>query len=246
MSGGTLHEMPRWRDVLLEQIRITGLSLRPVGLIIAVVLGVGTFQIGAEILGGGPGFDSRERFPTALIAFLYPFAVWRGDRPFSPAFFWTVPVDRRRLALAKVLAGGVWLMAAVAFFAAWLVTLASIGDASPAQQVARIPFHATIVTYLIGSAIVLGLRYSVRWLLGAFGVLFMMGRLSDLLSHPDDREWRRVPGADGFFSAVQDAWAVWYTLPELTRSAIGFLLFLSLGLALLWAAVSRHRETRRH
>ena len=39
-----------------------------------------------------------------LIGALLPIAVWARDARFGPSFLWTVPVDRRRHALIKVLA----------------------------------------------------------------------------------------------------------------------------------------------
>lgn len=245
MIESTLHPLPRFRDVVWEQVRALGLGLRREALVLAVVLGIATVIIGGEIVAGGPGSDSDETFPTALISFLYPFAVWRSEKRFGPAFLWTLPVDRRRMALAKVLAGGVWLMAAMALFVAWVLTLTLIAGGSPAHQLMRLPFIATIAMYLVGSALVLGLRHPLRWLFGAAGVLLLMGRLSDRLSQPDDAEWRYVPGANDFFSAVQQAAAIFQTLPDLAQWAITTMLWLTTGAALLWAAVSRHGEHRR-
>jgi hypothetical protein len=245
MIDVTLHRTPRWRDVVLEQIRIVGMSLRSAALVVAAVLGVGTFMIGIDILRGGPGFDSYETFPTALISFLFPFAVWRSDKRFGPAFLWTLPVDRRRLALAKAFAGWVWLMAALAVFVCWLLALGLLTHASPAHTVMRIPFITTAAMYLFGSALVLGVRHPLRWLLGAAGVLLLMGTLGDVISQPDDGEWRYVPGAEAFFSAVRDARAGWETLPDPAQWALSTFLWFGAGLALLWAAASRHRERRR-
>lgn len=242
----TLHPAPRWRDVVLEQIRIVGLSLGPAALIVAVVLGIGTVVIAGDILGGGPGFDSDETFPTALIAFLYPFAVWRSEKRFGPALLWTFPVDRRRLALAKVFAGLVWFMAALALFVLWLLALGLLAGASPEHTVARIPFVATIASYLFGSALVLGLRHPLRWLLVAAGVLFLMGILGDVISRPDDSEWRYVPGAGAFFSVTSRVRAAWLSLSEPAQWAIGTFLWIAAGFAALWAAASRHRERHRH
>lgn len=245
MSDVTLHPTPRWRDVVLEQVHIVGMSLRPVALVVTVVLAVGTLMIVSELVRGGPGFDSNDMFPIPLICFLFPFAVWRSEKRFGPDFLWTLPVDRRRLALARVFAGWVWLMAAVAVFVSWLLVLALFAGSEPGVQAARIPFIPAIAAYLFGSALVLGLRHPLRWLFGTAGVIFLMGMLSDLFHQPDDGEWRNVPGATGFFSAVQDAAAVWRTLPELAQWAISTFLWLGAGLAALWIAVSRHRETRR-
>lgn len=240
----TLHPKPRWRDVVLEQIRIVGLSLRPVGLVLAVVLGIGTYAIGIEILGGGPGFDSDEMLPTALISFFFPFAVWRGERRFGPAFLWTLPVDRRRLALARVFAGLVWLMAAVAAFVSWLLVLALIARATPEYQVARIPYVETIAAYLFGSALLVGLRHPLRWLLGAAGVLFLTGNLSQMLEQFYGVQ--SVMGSRRLYYAATGAGDVWLGLPDLAQWAIATFLLLGAGLAALWAAASRHRERRRN
>ena len=242
---GTLHPGPRWRNVVLEQIRIVGLSLGPAALILAVVLASGTVMIVGEIIGGSPGFDSDETFPTAPIAFLYPFAVWRNEKRFGPAFLWTFPVDRRRLALAKVFAGLVWLMAGVAFFTTWLLALGLLDDASSALTVARVPFVATFAMYLFGSALVLGLRYPLRWLLGGAGVFVLMGTLGDLLSQPNDGEWAYVPGAHAFFSVADRFGDAWLSLPESAQSVIATLFMLGAGFAALWIAASRHRDRRR-
>lgn len=241
----TLHPGPRWRDVVLEQIRIVGHSLGPAALVVAMVLGSGTVMIVGEIVGGGPGFDSNETFPTALIAFLYPFAVWRSEKRFGPAFLWTFPVDRRRLALAKVFAGFVWLMAAVAFFVAWLLALGLFAGAPLAHTVARIPFVATFAMYLFGSALVLGLRHPLRWLLGAVGVLILMGTLSDLFTQPNDGEWAYVPGARSFFSVANRFGDAWLSLPESAQSVISTLFLFGAGFAALWIAASRHRDRRK-
>lgn len=245
MTEVTLHPAPRWRDVVLEQIRIVGLSLGPAALIVAVVLGIGTVMIVGEIAGGGPGFDSDETFPTALIAFLYPFAVWRSEERFGPAFLWTFPVDRRRLALAKVFAGFVWLMAGVAFLVTWLLGLGLLAGASLAQTVARIPFIATIALYLFGSALVLGLRHPVRWLVGAAGVLVLMGTLSDWFTQPNDGEWAYVPGARSFFSVANRVIAAWLSLPEFAQSVLSTMFMFGAGFAALWMAASRHRDRRK-
>jgi hypothetical protein len=244
MTEVTLHPAPRWRAVLLQQIRIVGSSLGREALVVAIVLAIGTAMVVGEIARGGLGFDSDETFPTALISFLLPFAVWRGEKRFGPAFLWTLPFDRRRLALARVFAGFVWLMASLAFFILWLLALGLLAHASPARMVARIPFLATTAMYLFGSALVLGLRHPLRWLLGTVGVLFLTGTLSEVLSQPGDGEWQYIPGAAAFFSAVEHAAAALLTLPDSAQWALAAFLSLGAGLAALWAAASRHKETR--
>jgi hypothetical protein len=234
MIEGTLHATPRERDVVLEQIRMTGLSLRREALIAAVVLGIVTIAIAVAIFGGNAEswFDGDPTFPLSLPAFLLPFAVWRGERRFGPAFLWTLPVDRRRLALAKVFAGWVWLIAALTGFMLWWFGLALIAGAT-----VTFPSVAVVTaTYLLGSALVLGLRHPLRWLLAAAAVFFLLGffnqRVDTLLN------------ASSFVSAMERATTVWQTLSPLAQWAIPTFLSLGAGVAALWAAISRHRETR--
>ena len=245
MMEVTLHPGPRWRDVVLEQIRIVGRGLGPAAVVVVGVLGIGTVLIVQEIIGGGPGFDNVDTFPTAIIAFLFPFAVWRSEKRFGPALLWTFPVDRRRLALAKVFAGLVWLMAGVAFFVTWLLVLGLLAGASSTHTIARVPFAATFAMYLFGSAVVVGLRHPLRWLAGAAGVIFLMGSLSDLVTQPNDGEWAYVPGARAFFSMTLRLVAAWLALPEAQQSVLSTLFMVGAGFAALWLAASRHRDRRK-
>ena len=233
----TLHPTPRGRDVVYEQVRIVGLGLRREALATAVVLGILTLMIGIDSVHGKAAtwFDSdSEWFTIVLGSFFFPFAIWRRERRFGPAFLWTLPVDRRRLALAKVFAGWVWLMTALIFFGVWQLTLAVLSGVTGAQIVPLVAFTGASTMYLFGSALVLGLRHPLRWLLATLGVLFLLGMLRDTLFH-GPYDLNALLGSSGFLSAVEDAAAQW---------AITTLLGLGTGLAALWAAVSRHRENR--
>jgi hypothetical protein len=245
MMEVTLHRTPRLRDVVLQQIRVVGLSLRPGALVVAVVLAIGTLIIAQDLVRGHPAFDSSDMFPTTVFAFFFPFAVWRSEKRFGPDFLWTLPVDRRRLALAKVFAGWMWLMAVLAVFIVWLLGVTLIAQASPIKNLMRVPFTATAGMYLLGSAVVLGLRHPLRWILGAAGVLVLMGTLGDVISQPDDSEWQYVPGAVTYFSAVQKGRSVFLTMPDSAQWTITTFLWYGAGLAALWAATSRHGDRRR-
>jgi hypothetical protein len=231
----TPHPTPPMRDVVREQIRIVGLSLRRDALVVAAVLAVVSIIIAIDIAQGTAAtwFDSDDWFPLGLVAFFVPFAVWRSDRPFGPAFLWTLPVDSRRLAFAKVFAGWVWLMAALALFAGWQLTLALLSGVRGAETVPL--FSAVGVTgmYLLGSALVLGLRHPLRWLLGAAGVFFLLGFLNQRFD------------ALAFVSAICGADTAPQALPPLAGSAIAAVIWLGGGLAALSIAIARHRENRR-
>lgn len=240
MTGTTPHRTPRGRDVVLEQIRVVGLGLRSAALVLAVVVGIVSTVIALAIVRGDAAtwFDSDEWYPLGFVAFLFPFAVWRRETRFGPAFLWTLPVDRRQLALARVFAGWVWLMGAVAFFALWQVVFAAVSGVAGAKTVSPSAFSGATVLYLFGSAFVVGLRHPLRWLLGAAGVFLLLGALNAKVD--------RLMDSGGLAAAMHDARAFWLTFPPFAQWAIPTFLSLAIGLAALWAAVSRHGERRRH
>ena len=220
MTGTTLHSRPRWRDVVLEQVRIVGVCLRREALVVGVVLGIVTLVIAVNIVRGTAAswFDSDEWAQVAFAGFFLPFAVWRSDKRFAPAFLWTLPVDRRRLALTKVFAGWVWLMTAAVLYFLWQLTLATLSGVPGAEAQSGVAFIGLTATYLFGSALVLGLRHPLHWLLGMVALLFFLGLLNDGL---DLGSWSSVPMLGNTF------------------------LWVGAGLAALFAAASRHKEIRR-
>lgn len=246
MSEVTLHPTPRMRDVVREQIRLVALSVRPVALVLAVVFGTVTLLIAIEIVGGSAEtwFDSGEWTPILLFSFLFPLAVWRADRRFGPAFLWTLPVDRRRLALARVFAGWVWLFTAVALVITWHVTLAAIAGARNPHTFPLIALPGATAMYLLGSAVVLGLRHPLRWLFGAFGLTFLLGGLSDALERTAGVN--SLLGSRRLFDAVETTVPLWRTFPEIAQWAIVSLIGIAPALAALFAALARHRERRRY
>jgi len=243
MSEMTLHPAPRWRDVLVEQVRIVGLSLRPVLLVVIVVLAAFTFLIARDLLSGGEGFDSSGMFPTPLISFLFPFAIWLHEKPFGSSFLWIFPVERRRLALAKVFAGFVWLALALALFTAWLLALGALAGVGPAGTIMRIPYIGTIATYLFGSALLLGLRHPLKWVFGTAGLLLLVGGVSQALEH--SYGMNTLLGSSRLFFATERLHSAWGSLPGPGQWILGTFLSLGAGLAALLAAASRHRERRR-
>jgi hypothetical protein len=117
--------LPPLRDVLLEQVRATGFALRNAAVTATALLTLITIATLLQKVSLGAIIDLYS-WPTllpGLIGALLPIAVWARDERFGPSFLWTLPVDRRRHALTKVLAGWVWLMGGVAVFALWLLAL---------------------------------------------------------------------------------------------------------------------------
>jgi hypothetical protein len=225
----TLHPTPRGRDVVREQIRVVSLALRPVTLVIAIVIGLATFLFARDFVRGHvhTWFDSDEWFPLAFLAFALPFAVWWRDRRFAPAFLWTLPVDRRRLLLAKVFAGWVWMAAALALFIVWHRALALVAGVRNPETVPLVAFIGTTATYLLGSALVAGVRYPLRWLLGAAGLVFLLRMLTEKLD---------PFGVDAFLRS--NSLSVAYPTVSTLLPFFG----LGAGLIALWIAASRHKE----
>lgn len=147
--------------------------------------------------------------PVVGVAMLLPFAVWKGDPAFGRAYLWTLPVRRQEAAIAKMLAGAVWLMAAIllTFVSLSAVALASGGSVGVETvrlvdtgggiaTAARVnwstpfwmwltPFASALILYLLVSAALLGLRYPFRWLAGfAVGIPLVLILMASVA--PDD------------------------------------------------------------
>ncbi len=140
-DGRALRErppVPRLRDVLREQFRATGFALRvPVVLAAAfAVLATLVVVLGLISRDGVTNLHAEPSPLPGLIGALLPFALWAREEHFGPGFLWTLPVDRRRHALIKVLAGWLWLMSGVALYAIWLLALALVsgGEVLPVES----------------------------------------------------------------------------------------------------------------
>jgi hypothetical protein len=126
-ARGARPHLPRLRAVLREHVGASGHALRTPAWIAAALLALLTLWVVLQYVSTGEDM-SLNAWPTqlpGLIGALLPIAVWARDERFGPGFLWTLPVDRRRHALTKVLAGWVWLMGIVALFVLWLLALTS-------------------------------------------------------------------------------------------------------------------------
>jgi hypothetical protein len=303
MTAPVLHSTPRLPHVLREQVRVVGLALRWPGAVAGALLLLATLIITNELLGEGKPIDFHpEQFLLpGLVAALLPIAVWRGEDRFGPGFLWTLPVDRPRHALARVTAGWLWLMAAVAFFVLLVLVLAVLsGEQLLGQETLRllpaavspapgaldpsafdglptirwtpqpllwlVPFTAATAAYLFASAIALGTRHPLRWIIGTALGLALLVTAGDVaqvgwLDALPDRLLRPLflgpYGLDTVLSArteflkvgttltTGETVTVWRGLPDPGQWAAATLLWTCLGLAALLAAAARHRERRR-
>lgn len=293
--------LPRLRAVLLEQVRATGLALRVPALLAGALVALLTLQTTFQSASRGTVVNLHA-WPTmlpGLLGALLPIAVWARDERFGPGFLWTLPVDRRRHALIKVLAGWVWLMGGVALFALWLLALTSatggrvlppetlhvltspvdpVGQLDPAALrtvrwvpgplIWAVPFTAATAIYLLASALALGSRHPLRWVIGTVvSYLFLsiasqvesgqVRGLADVLERALQRLVVGRYGLDALLTARTETLStpatlttgelmlVWRAVPDLADWRAATLLWTGVGLVTLWAAASRHRERRR-
>ena len=127
-----LHPVPRPGAVWLAQVRAVGFGLRREALIAGAVLAVTLIAVGAEVLRGDEviHFRPQQWMIPGLLGLLLPVAVWKGGERLESALIWTLPVERGWHALARVLAGWLWLMGAVAVFVLCLLGLTLLSGGS--------------------------------------------------------------------------------------------------------------------
>ncbi|MFL5529310.1 MAG: hypothetical protein ACJ791_08080 [Gemmatimonadaceae bacterium] len=298
MTSTELYHPPRLSEVIREQVKVTALSLRLPAIALAGLAAVVTMLSLSDFVRGRGGVEFAPELSLipAFVGILLPIGVWQSEKRFGPGFFWTLPVDRVRHALAKVFAGWIWLMIAVAGFVLWLLILALItkGNISgdevvrllptsdhprgtldpstlrtirwvPNPTLWLVPFTAATGTYVLASAIAVGLRYPFRWIIGAVAGAFLVAAVGHGIG--SDTFWLKLGhflqtllegrfGIDAVLSARAESLktlatlttgqtvTVWRGLPVISEWLAATLLWTGLGVAGLAAALFRHREHR--
>ena len=178
------------------------------------------------------------------------------------------------LALALFSGGNVVRRGNAARAPVLLRTASRIFDPSAVQDVRwtpepllwLVPFTAATGTYLFASALALGTRHPLRWIVGTvLGLVLLVvverGERGDcpINGYSDPLAWlvRGPYGVDALLTARTESLqvaatlstgetvVVWRALPDLGQWAIATLLWTGAGLVALVAAASRHREPRR-
>jgi len=300
MTSAALHATPRAGVVFREQVSAVALALRTPAIIAACIALVATaLTIGEFITSGGAvDFAPELSMVPGMLGALFPIAVWKGEARFGASFLWTLPVDRRQLALTKVAAGWVCLMTTIAAFVLWTLVVALVtggnvlgeqtltllpsavvpppGILAPeALHTARfvpspllwlIPFTGATATYLLVSALALGARHPLRWVVGTVMSMFVVSAIGSA-EHVDSLRFFPATvarlaedgryGLDAILSARAESLktvvtlangktiGVWRGLPNLGDWGVATALWIGVGLAALIAAASRHGEQRR-
>jgi hypothetical protein len=239
----------------LAQIRAVGLALQGPALAAMAVMALAALLITIESLKTGEviAFHPQHQMLPGLVGLLLPIVVWRGEQPFGANFLWTLPVDRRRHALAKVFAGWVWLIGGVALFVLWSLALTLLSGGNILETVRRTPelllwlgpFTSATAMYLLVSALGLATRHPLRWIAGSvigFSIVSNVGEAANALLEP---LIEGPYGLDALLTARTTFLNNEAALPDVGHWATATLLWTSAGLISLLAAASRHREGRR-
>jgi hypothetical protein len=189
-----LHVPPAPEEVAREQLRAVGVSLRrEAALFLAALAIIGFFAFVGMIRGANAGaqigfeFVAEASLPMVFVALLLPFSVWRSEDPSRRGYHLAMPIDAGTHTLARVAAGWVWLMAAVALFVTLVMFAGVVMPLLVGQSVHvfdgagwqwMVPFTAATVSYLLSSIAVVGSEHPWRWIGGvAIGYALSQGML---------------------------------------------------------------------
>ncbi|HSU16517.1 hypothetical protein [Longimicrobium sp.] len=172
MEISAVHRLPRRADVAREQLRGVGLALRREATVAAGVLALASILIVWAQLRGEGALDLAPEMgiPIALLALLLPMAVWKGEGPASRSYHHAMPVEIGAHAVARGLAGLVWMLGAAGAYFGWMALVAAgTGgwvDSEPWFRWAG-PVVGAVALYLLGTALALRAVHPWRWIGGA-------------------------------------------------------------------------------
>lgn len=182
MNTATRAPEPTFATALRQQLRLLWVSRRPI--FFAAIL-VGTLAMMRLILvWAGDGTVLLFGRLTNLVVFVsaaWALIVWRDDPPKNRRYHWSMPVDMAHHDLARVLAGAIWLLPALAafFVAGSLLALgegqaAELGRAAP--MLALRLLIAPLLGYLLLAPIGVASNRPLEWVIGLFiGIQGLIG-----------------------------------------------------------------------
>lgn len=173
MHVSAVHRLPRRADVVREQLASVGLSLRREAAVVAGLVAIFTALVLWDFVlrPYGARFDLEPGLlvPMLVLALLAPMAVWKGEGPERRAYHHSMPVELGQHAVARSLAGLLWLVAAGGGYVAWMaaMTLVTGGTTrfSSGLEWAG-PLAGALVLYFVGSAVTLRSAHPWRWVGG--------------------------------------------------------------------------------
>lgn len=289
MMQPALQPTPRLREVLLEHVRVLGLALRMPAAAAAGLIGLATLFVEGGAIDFRPERQTLAAvlglvFPIGVWrgedrfgpGFLWTFPVDRRRHALTKVFAGWIWL------MSAVALFVLWLLALTLFSGGSFLpeeTIRVLSSSVPAPgtfadpgavQTVRLtpqplfwllPFTAATGAYLLASALALGLRHPLRWIVGtALGlwIVFAAGDAGNVewLAQLPSRLFAGPYGIDTLLTARTESGQVrvtlstgervrvWRALPHLGQWASATLLWTGVGLVSLWAAASRHRELR--
>ena len=133
MTAAALHApTPRPRDVVRAQIRAVGSAFRRPAILVATLGTLTAVLVTTAFVGTGSAIEFHPyRYELfGVLGVLLPIRIWMGAERLGNGLLWTLPVDRRWHALAKVFAGWIWLIGVVALFVFALLALTLLSGGS--------------------------------------------------------------------------------------------------------------------
>ncbi|MGI8547142.1 MAG: hypothetical protein ACR2M1_07390 [Gemmatimonadaceae bacterium] len=190
MTSISLHPMPARDTVAREQVSAVGVALRKAGLIFVSVLAVlGILPVVAAVRAAqypnnhmGFSYGIGAAIPIALVGLFVPFTVWRREDPSRRSYHWAMPIARVPHTLMKVLAGWLWLMAAVVVYLVFMIAIGWLMSVITGSTFHRewtgawewaVPFTAATVAYLLSTVAVLASDHPWGWI-GGIGIGYLM------------------------------------------------------------------------
>lgn len=256
----------RLRRLFFAELKLSAWAARKIG-----IATIGLILLASLVLmisGIRVDFSPTLGRGGAVVGLITPFAIWRDEPLFSRRVFFDRPTDKAVLIATRGAAGLVWLIVAVLVLIAASLILASAtgGRFDPAHApfgiqrpltavVAPRPWaafpilSAAMISYLTGTAVAVGVRFPLRWMLVglAAGITLWLvavdmgtaNRLSTVLTGPFGIDaaltggWRPTLNAGPDAAMTPNAFGTWL-------GAVTIWLGAALGVAIL--AALRHRD----
>lgn len=195
MTDTAPHSVPGLGSVLPTQMKSTLLALRWEIYLFLGLLGLATVLVVRDIVDGHGkvSFDLDGNVPLTLLGFLAGFLLWRREKPFELQHMWLMPMNRRVLALTKVMIGWALLMTVVGILMGWIAVMALLSGGPIGVQEVRLVFDGGLNALIEAPVALESLRRvdwttpAWQWLVPFVGatILYLLANAAVLgLKHP--------------------------------------------------------------
>jgi len=212
----TTHTRPSWLRLVRIQVGLIARSGRWIELIggaaALYVFAVFGPAIGAD---GGVGAEERAWGQWALycipLVAVWPSLLWRGEPLGRRHYHWSLPVPRGTHDLARIVAGGLWVLVVVAMLAVGShVSIWSLELRAPTESLADLMQYAAglLTLYCVASVLTLVTAHPARWFFGIITAYLLLWTPMSLPAVPRwiFRAWGEpIVGRYGLFWATLGA-----------------------------------------